>query len=366
VPFFGDVIGESAGPGGTSVARAFPVVPLSREDAAVLARRLAFAEIYLNRYRFYEPVSTDGAAGLDALRARPIAAALEAELITARLYFAAADLPEKCARLTRMREIAAGPLSALTADGPVAEWRALVPISEATRTRLGTDALATLVCSVEPVRGRAETTHIVETRVRVRIIQEVRAKVDDTLRLLEAASTKFQTLVNEMDVPIASAEILELERVFGNASANMLVVKEDQLAAATTIATLQAIDLSTLRQPGQLSEFETGQTRMAAMVALIDDVLAALADLSQVVDVPEIAAELAPCGALRGAYSALDLTRDTGTLARQIGGPYEDCIARARQIVARFQEPSLQKALMAKLASHVRQISETYLATVSP
>ena len=366
VPFFGEIIGESATPDGTIVARAFPVIPLSRADAAVLTRRLAWAEIYLNRYRYFEAVSTDTSKTLAALTARQYAAALEAYLITARLYFAAPDLTGKCTRLTRMQELVAGPLSGLDAGAPLPDWQSLVSIQTATAARLGTDALVGLVCSVEPVRGRAETVRIVETRVRERIMQEVRSKVQDTLQLLEAASAEFQRLVNDMDVPIASAEILELERVLGNASANMILVKEDQLKAADTISELQAVDLSSLNQPGQLTEFEEGKTRMVAMVALIEEVMDAMAELAQVVDDPDIGAELTPCAGLRGAYTALDLTRDTGTLARQILGPYEDCIARARAVVARFQEPSLDKAFMAELARQVRQISEAYLSTVSP
>jgi len=366
VPFFGAVIGESAAPNGTTVRKAFPVVPLSRADAAVLTRRLAWAEIYLNRYRFFEAVSTDDSATLSLLTARQYAAALEAYLITARLYFAAADLPGKCAHLTRLRELDAGALSGLSAAAPPAAWQLLVPIHTATAGRLGGEALTALVCSVQPVRGRAETARLVETRVRERIVQQVRKSVQETLDLLEAASTEFQRLVNDMDVPIKTAEIFELERVLGNASANMILVKEDQLKAARTIAELQAVDLSSLNQPGQLTEFEQGRTRLAAMVALIDDVMAAMADLARVVDDPGILAELAPCAGLRGAYSALDLSRDTGTLARAIGDPYEACIARTRVVVARFQEPNLDQALMAALARHVRQISETYLSTVNP
>lgn len=366
VPFFGVVIGESVAPGGRTVTRAFPVIPLSREDAAVLNRRLAWAEIYLNRYRYFEVVSTDKSDTLAALTARQYAAALEAYLITARLYFAAPDLTGKCTRLTRMQDLAEGALSGLHAKAPPVGWQPLVSIQEATAARLGTEALAGMVCSVEPVRGRAETVRIVETRVRERIMQEVRRKVQDTLQLLEAASSEFQGLVNSMDVPIASAKILELERVLGNASSNMILVKEDQLKAADTIAKLQAVDLASLNQPGQLNEFEQGQSQMVTVVALIEEVMTAMAELAQVVDDPAIVEELAPCAVLRGAYSALDLTRDTGTLAQKISGPYEDCIARARAVVVRFQEPSRDKALMAELARHVRQISETYLSTVTP
>ena len=366
VPFFGEVLGESAAPQGEAVVKAFPVIPLSREAAAELNRRLAWAEIYLNRYRYFEAVGTDTAETYETLTSRQYAAGLEAYLITARLYFAAADLPGKCLRLQRMDELAQSALSGLQEMSPPQDWRPLVPIQQATANRLGDDALAGLVCSVQPVRGRAETIRVVETRVRERIMLEVRAKVEETLHLLEASSTEFQRLVNDMDVPILSAEILELERVLGNASANMILVKEDQLKAADTIAELQDVDLSSLNQPGQLSEFEQGQTRMTAMVELIEEVMSAMAKLSEVSGDPEIVAQVAPCANLRGAYSALDLSRDTGELARQINGPYEDCIARARSVVARFQEPSLDKALMAEFARHVRQISETYLSTVAP
>ncbi len=366
VPFPGTIIGESATPTGETETRAFPVIPLSREDAAVLTRRLAWAEIYLNRYRFFEAVSTDTAEHLEELSGRQYAAGLEAALISARLYFAADDLPEKCRRLTRLRELGASALEGVTEDGTPAEWRALVPIYTATTERVGSSALAALVCSVEPIRGRAETIRLVETRVRERIMGEVRAKVEDTLTLLEAASTDFQTLVNDMDVTINSAEILELERVFGNAAANLVLVKEDQLKAGETLAELSAVDLSQLNQPGQLQEFETGQARMASIVTEIDDVMEAMAGLAAISEDAEIAAELAPCGTLLNAYSALDLSLDSGTLARQIEDPYVDCIARVRSVVARFQQPTLNKALTAELSRHVRQISEAYLSTVMP
>lgn len=366
VPFTGVVTGESVTPAGQTEFRTFPVIPMPPEDAAVLNRRLAWAEIYLSRYRFYEAVSTDGAEVLAALTERQYAAALEAYLITARLYFSAPDLPGKCVRLTRLNEIAAGPLSGIGADLLPEDWRDLLAIQAATAARLGGDVLAGTVCGVEPVRGRAETIRIVENRVRERIITEVRAKVDDTLTLLAASAAEFTALVNRMDVPILSAEILELERVLGNAAANMMLVKEDQLRAAQTIATLEAVDLSTLNQPTELQEFNDGQSRMTAMAGLIEEVMTSLAALASVVDDPSVQAELAPCASLRGAYGALDLTLDTGTLTQAINGPYEDCLNRARSVVVRFQEPNLDKHFMAELARHVRQISETYLSTVSP
>ena len=366
LPFTGMVTGESVTAAGATEIRTFPVIPMSREEAAVLNRRLAWAEIYLSRYRFYEAVSTDDASVLAALTERQYAAGLEAYLVTARLYFSAPDLPGKCLRLTRLNELAAGPLSGIDSEVLAEDWRDLLPIQAATAGRLGGDVLSGIVCSVQPVRGRAETIRIVENRVRERIIGEVRAKVDDTLTLLAASAAEFTSLVNRMNVPILSAEILELERVLGNAASNMLLVKEDQLHAAQTIATLQAVDLATLNQPTELREFNDGQARMTAITGLIEMVMSALAELGTLVGDPALQAELAPCTALRGAYGALDLALGAGTLTQAINGPYEDCLNRARSVVARFQEPSLDKHFMAALARHVRQISETYLSTVSP
>lgn len=366
VPFFGDLIGESSTGGGPVRRVAFPVIPFTNDDGAVLIRRLAQSELYLNRYRFFERVSTDTDDVLGALEARQFSAALEAYLITARLYFAAPDLQEKCTRLKRLNELETGPLARLAPDAPLPEWRPLVPIHAATVARMGQSALTQLVCSVEPVRSRGEMIRLVETRVREQIMREVRAKVEDTLRLLEAASAEFQALVTAMDVPISSAEILELERVLGNARANMLMVKEDQLKAALTIDTLKQTDLSSLNQPGQLAEFQEGQARMEAIVVEIESVMTALAGLIEIEGDQAVTAELAPCATLRGAYPALDLDRDTAALAQQIGGPYEDCIHRARQVVTRFQAPSLRKAQMAALARHVRQLSEAYLSVAGP
>jgi hypothetical protein len=366
VPCPGVIIGESVHPAGGGAAKAFPVIPLPAEEAAILNRRLAWAELYLARYRFFERVSTDDAATLAALTERQYAAGLEAWLILARLYYSAPDLQEKCARLTRLEAIAAGPLSGLSEEAGEPDWLVLVPIQAAASAGLDAGPLAALVCSVQPVRGRGEMARIVETRVAERIMQEVRAKVEDTLVLLRAASEEFQALVNDMDVEILSAEIMELERVLGNAQANMLLVKEDQLNAAQTIATLKAVDLSSLNQPGELSELQTATERMAAMTALMDAVLGALAGLDGVQADPESVATLAPCAGLRGAYPAIDLTRDTGVLTAEIMGPYEDCIGRARAVLARFQDPSLQKAQMAELAARVRQLSEAILTSGGP
>jgi hypothetical protein len=366
LPISGEVIGEAATPSGGVTTHGFPVIPMSADDASVLVRRLAWAEIYLNRYRYFAKVSTDTAATLSALLNRQYAAAIEAYLVTARLYFSADGVTEKCQHLTRMSEIDAGPMSGITGDKLPPSWQPLLPIAAAVRTRLGGSNLARLVCSVQPVRGRAETAKLVETRVREQIMVAVRAKVDDTLRLMNATSEAFQALVNDMDVPIKSAEVMELERVLGNAQANMVLVKDDQLKAADTIATLRAVDLSRLNQPDALSEFEDGKAKMAAIIGRIESVMSVLADLAHVANDPNISAELAPCGTLAGAYSSLDLNLDSGTLTRTIEQPYNDCIARARGVVTRFQQPSLQKAEMAELARKIRQISEAFLATVGP
>jgi hypothetical protein len=366
LPFTGEVIGESATTSGAPRAVGFPVIPLSANDASVLVRRLAWAEIYLSRYRYFAPVSTDSAETLSVLIARQFDAAIEAYLVTARLYFAGADLPEKCRQLTRLNEINIASLSGVAADKLSEAWRPLLPVAEAVRTRLGNDALAKLVCAVKPVRDRAETAKRVETRVREEVITAVRAKVDNTLDMMEASSTEFQALVNEMDVLIRTAEVLELERVLGNAQANMVLVKNDQLKAAETIATLQAVDLSSLNQPDSLKEFEDGKARMTAIAGQIEQVMAALAGLASVVDDPAVSTELASCATLRGAYSALDPSLDTGTLTRAINGPYEDCVNHARTVVARFQNPSLAKAQMAELARHVRQLSEIFLNAGQP
>ncbi|RWD49209.1 MAG: hypothetical protein EOS36_31315, partial [Mesorhizobium sp.] len=108
LPFTGEVIGEASGSSGANHNVGFPVIPLSADDASVLLRRLAWSEIYLSRYRYFAPVSTDSAEELGALVGRQYAAAVEAYLITGRLYFSGADLPEKCRHLTRMNEIDAG------------------------------------------------------------------------------------------------------------------------------------------------------------------------------------------------------------------------------------------------------------------
>lgn len=359
-PFGGAVIGEAATGAGPAAQHAFPVVPLSADDAAVLMPRLAWAEMYLARYRAFTPFSTDTAETLTDLTQRQYAAGLEAWLITARLYFAARDLPGKCGRLLRLREIGAGSLSGMTADNLPPPWRDLLPIHTAAAARLQDGALTELVCAVQPVRGRAETVRLVETRVRERVVAQVRAKVTDTLVLLDASAERFTSLVTRMDVAIASAQIMELERVLGNAAANMILVRDDQLNAARTLQTLEQTDLSSLNQPTELSEFAQGKDRVTAVTGQIGAVLAELATLSA------SGAEMAPCSALTGLYDGLDMNADSASQARRVTGPYDTCLAAAQGVVARLQTPDAQTALIAELARHVRQISETHLATVSP
>ena len=231
---------------------------------------------------------------------------------------------------------------------------------------MGADALAKLTCSVQPVRGRQETKKIVETRVRDKVMVEVRAKVNDTLTLLNASSTEFQSLVNEMNVPISSAEIFELERVLGNASANMILVKEDQLKANDTIASLRAVDLTSLKQPTALQEFEDGLSKTKSMVALIDQTLGTMADLATISGDRALAAHMAPCAKLRGIYARLDLSQSSDVASKAINQPYEDCIAGAAVVASQFQQPSLLKAQMAELARRVRQISAIYLTVGAP
>ncbi|WP_347138391.1 hypothetical protein [Paracoccus sp. SSK6] len=366
IPFGGTVLGETATGGGTQ-QRVFPVLPLPSADAAVLMPRLAWSEMYLARYRAFTPFSTDTADDLARLTERQYAAGLEAWLITARLYFAARDLPGKCARLTRLREISAGPLSGIAADRLPPAWRDLLSVRDAAQARLEDGALAALVCAIQPVRGRAETVRLVETRVREKIVAEVRAKVSDTLVLLDASAETFTDLVNRMDVTIASAAIIELERVLGNAAANMVLVRDDQLNAAQTLQTLAATDLSSLNKPAELAEFAEGRARMDAVTGQIGAVLAELAHLADPNDGdPALAGELAPCAALQGLYDGLDMSRDSGALTAQVSGPYTACLNAALGAVGRMQTPDADTALIAELARHVRQISETHLATVSP
>ncbi|MBS0125394.1 hypothetical protein [Thetidibacter halocola] len=362
LPGLGQIIGETATSGaGQGTRLAFPVIPLAPEEAAVLHRRLAFAELYLGRYEFYERASTDTAAILDGLTRHQVAAGLEAYLSYARLYFAQPTMTEKCRMLRRIRALSAGVLSTRgTVDVP-AGWEALLPIQVATAERLEDSPLAALVCSVEPVRGRGETVRIVETRVRETVAAEARAKVEDSLVLLDAAAAEFQDLVNRMDVEIKSAEILDLERRFGNAAANLRLVKEDGLNADVTIAELNAVDLSTLRQPGQLQDLETAQARMSQMAERMRTVLNQLAALADVTADPALSLSLFNCAQLRGLYQNLDFQRDTGVLTASIQGPYDACLTSARTVASSLTAPSLQAAFMAELAHHVRRLSENLL-----
>ena len=165
------------------------------------------------------------------------------------------------------------------------------------------------------------------------------------------------------DLPVLMREVREQLDSLGATETKIVVTSDlDEYA----ISTLQAVDLSSLNRPTELREFEDGQSRMATMQAEIETVMSAIADLATLVGDPAIAAELQPCAVLHGAYSALDLSQDTGTLTSRIVTPYEDCLRRARDVVARFQQPSAEKAFMAELSRHVRQLSEAHLSTVSP
>lgn len=358
VPIIGEVLGETAPVDGGQGARlAFPVIPLDDEEAGPMMRRLAWAELYLTRVGYYAEGSEDSSAEVALLAQRQKAAAVEAYLALARLYFAAPDLTEKCTRLTRMAALEDSALE-MGVDVALPEgWGALLPLKDAAAARLGDSALTDLVCAFEPVRGRAETVRLIEVRVRERIALEARAKVEDSLRLLRAAAAEFQGLVNEMDVEILTAEILELERVFGNAAANIRLVQNDQLRAEETIAELEAVDLSALNQPGEMSEYQAAQGQMAAMVALMDGVLTELEALAPLV--PDDG--LAECRGLGAVYDAPDMSLDSFTLTAAIEGPYVACLAQARALVEAGTTPSLQTELMGELAKHVGQISANLL-----
>lgn len=365
LPFDGVIIGEGA-PAPDAAPAGFPVIPLPAEEADALFRRLAWAEIYLSRYRYFEAVSTDGPEVLDTLTGRQSAAAAEAYLITARRYFSAPDLPEKCRHIKRMAEIEAGPLSGASEALLPTEWRPLLPIVTSAAARLGDDTLADLVCSVAPVRGRAETVRMVETGVRERIMTEVRAKVDETLTLLEATGAEFQAMVAAMDVAIPTDAILDLQRRFGNAAANIELVKTDALNAEVTLQALAESDLSSLNQPGQLAEFDHGRAEMDRMIGAIGAVMDAIATIAEASNDPEVRSRLAPCAALDGLYATIDVSEDSGAIAARIEGPYTDCLSRAEGLVGQFQEPSLDKMFMAALAHELRRLSETFLQEVSP
>lgn len=368
VPVSGEVYGDTASSTATTRRIAFPVIRLGAEDAAILMRRLAWSELFLNRYRFIETVSTDNAETRQTLTARQYSAGLEAYLITARLYYSAPDVQQKCMRLKRLGELS-NTLSGMSDNSPLVDWRPLVAIQKATEQRLEDSQLTQLVCDVKPVRSKGEMKRYVKTLVDERILQEVKKEVVKTLKLLRESSDEFQKLVKKMNVPIKYKNILELERNLGNAQANMMLVKEDQLKAADTITKLKEVtdvQLSSLNKPEGLQDFQNGQKSMADLVKLIDEVLTALADLDQLSDDADIAEKLSPCAQLRTIYKEFVFEPDTHTLRRKIIEPYEDCIAGAAAVVPRFQKPSLQKTLMAELAAHVRQISEAYLRSIEP
>lgn len=362
VPFGSVIIGETRpGPGAATVRRAFPVVAMAADVAPTLHKRLALLEIYLSRYRDFERGEKDTAEQLDQLRRRHLSAATELSLIVAMLYFAEPTLQAKCTRLQRLARVEKELPTNLPEGVLEPAWLPLGPVLAAARQRLDADAMRDMVCSVEPVRTRGEMQRIVTTRVGEHVMREVDKKTREALTLLNQASEEFQALVNGMDVPIKSAEILELERLLGNVESNLLLVKNDELRAGTTIAEVQAVDLSTINQPGDMREYEAATAKLAAMVSEIDAVLEATAQLSVAADDPAIRAELALCDGLGSLYDQLDLTRDTATVETGVLAPYTACLTAVDAVVRRFQAPSLDQVFAAELSRNVRQISEAFL-----
>ncbi|MDP3896845.1 MAG: hypothetical protein Q8Q62_09225 [Mesorhizobium sp.] len=361
LPFGGVIIGEDRTAGATAVRRGFPVIAIPLDIAPTLHKRLALLELYLVRYRYFERGDGNTAAQLDLLRRRQMSAAAELYLIGAMLYFAEPTLQAKCQRLERIVSVEKDSLTAAAAETMEPGWRPLMPVLATVRGRLDADRLRKMVCAIAPVRTRGEMQRIVTTRVGERVMQRVEAKVRDALSLLNAAGREFQGLVNDMDVEIKSAEILELERVLGNVESNLMLVKNDQLNAATTIAEIQAVDLSQLNQPSDLQEYKRAQEKLAAMVGEIDKVLEATARLSATTPDPAIQQELRVCESLGSLYDQLDLARDTASLEASVLVPYTNCLSAAETVVRRFQAPSLDQAFAAELSRHVRQLSEAFL-----
>ena len=360
LPQIGEIIGESAEENGQITRLGFPVIPLDEGEAATMMRRLAWAELYLTRYRFYVAASTDPSDAVARMAGRQIAAGLETYLVNARLYYAAPDMQEKCTRLMRLQTLATGALAAIGQVAVPADWARLAEIQHELGPALDAVPLATLVCSVEPVRGQRETRRIVITRVRELLAAAAREKVDETLVLLDAAAEEFQTLVNNMDVEIKTAEILDLERRFGNAAANLELVKTDQLRADMTIQELEAVDLSALSRPGDLEDLTNAEGLITDMAGRIDVVLDSLSALGDLTPISGTGAALSACSALRDLYEDLDLDRDSAVLSAEIVGPYEDCLTRTRAAVTEANTPNLQTVLAAELAHHVRRLSENF------
>lgn len=363
VPFGGVIVGEDGSGGGNATRRGFPVIAIPQDIAPTLYKRQALLELYLNRYRYFERGEANTAADLDLLRRRQAAAAAELYLTGLMLYFAEPTLQAKCARLIRIAAVDKEALGQVTDQNLVPEWRSLLPVLTAARLRLQTDQLQKLACAIQPVRTRGEMQRIVTTRVGEHIMRAVDKKVQDALVLLNAAGSEFQALVNDMDVEIKSADILELERVLGNVESNLLLVKNDQLDATKTIGQVQDVDLSQLNQPSDLQEYKAAQAKLASMVGEIDKVLEATAKLAEAVPDPAIREELKSCEKLGSVYDQLDLTRDTASLEASVLVPYSACLSAAETVVRRFQAPSLEKAFAAELSRNVRQISDAFLVS---
>lgn len=68
VPFSGVILGESSTDTGNRLS--FPVIPIDAAIHSQLIRRLAWSELYLNRYSHFSKISTDSSDVLDELTTR--------------------------------------------------------------------------------------------------------------------------------------------------------------------------------------------------------------------------------------------------------------------------------------------------------
>ncbi len=364
LPFDGVLIGEDDA-GGAQTLQGFPVIPIPREHAARLYKRLAQLELYVSRYKYFAPTSSDTAEKLDLLRRRHSSAALEMYLSYLAMYFAESTFEKKCQRLRRAREIARLSLDNVNEQALLDAWRPLYALYEAGRAKFAQDLVKEVVCTIEPLRTRGEMERVITSRVEVLIARQVERKIEETLVLLNKASAEFQELVNDMDVTIKTADILELERVLGNVRANLLMVKSDQLQAAELIDALKRVDLSQLDQPADLEEFQQADASMQEMAAVIVDVLESVSEVGGVSSDPVIAEQLTLCDDLEAPYRDIDFSQNTAALEASIVGPYEDCLAQVESLVGQFRQPSAYKAFMAELSRHVRHLSQAVLQGVN-
>lgn len=363
LPFDGLLIGddqqqENQG----STLKGFPVVRLPREHAKQLYKRMAQLELYLQRYRYFERSATDTQEALNLLRTRQLSATVELYLSYLTLYFAEGDFTRKCQRLRRARELEPLTLAVTAIDQLPLAWQPLHSVLLASRQRFHEDTLSVLVCQVQPARTRGETEKLIKMRVEALVSQRVEEKINETLIALNTARAGFQSLINDMDVQIATADIIDLERVLGDVKANLMMVKEDQLQADVLIDQLQSVDLSSLHSPDDLVEYETAHHRMQAMAAAIVDVLESVSALSELttdsIGEPIGTPFAEHCSGLAQPYRELDFSRNTSELAGTVLERYENCLLTASEMIERFREPSRFKALMAVLSAHVLQLSQ--------